>query len=407
MTRNDGLAPGRWGVARWNGTLLATGLAGIDVAIHLVGPSTSGWAGPHAHLGLVLVVDFSVVLLARYPRHVAGLALVITSLVIVGQSAAPGLFAPLNPVSQGGIPTAVPPIIWYLVRYEDRATALAVVPALAVLGGRLWSPSWEVTPVGLLVIVVPALLALYARSRSELMQSLQDRARRSEREALLLAERARLEERSRLATEMHDIVSHRITLVVLRAGALGVSAESDSVREAAEDIRKTGTQALEELHDVVGVLHGRPPTNDPNAVDDGKRLRDLDPRTLVAESEAVGVPIDLHVEGDAGKLSLPVLRTVYRVVQEGLTNVRKHAPGADVRVEVAYAVDGAAALVQDSGPKTPVDPELAGTGAGFGLEGLRRRVEAMGGRLETGAINGGFRLRAVIPEGTTPAVQPT
>lgn len=377
------------------------------MAINLARSPTTGWAGPHAYLGLVLLVDFAVVFLGRFPRQVAGLALVVTSIVTVGQTAAPGVFAPLDPVSQAGIPTAVPPIIWYLVRHQNRATALAVVPALAVLGGQLWAPSWEVTPAGLLLTVVPALLALYGRSRSELMQSLRDRAHRSEREANLQAKQARLEERSRIATEMHDVVSHRITLIVLRAGALGISAESDFVREAAEDIRRTGTQALEELHDVVGVLHGRPPGAGPNAVDDETRSQDLDPRTLVAESEAVGVPIDLHVEGDAGKLSLPVLRTVYRVVQEGLTNVRKHAPGADVQVEVAYAMEGAAALVQDTGPKTPVDPDLAGTGAGFGLAGLRQRVESMGGRLETGTIDGGFRLRAVIPEGMTPDDQRT
>ncbi|OLT13282.1 hypothetical protein BJF78_22415 [Pseudonocardia sp. CNS-139] len=396
----------------WNETrvlvIVALALAVLDSAIHLAGPPTTGWAGIPVLLVVGLVLDGAVPFLPRCPRVVAGLAMLAVAAIAVSEMVSPGLLIPAEPITQVRIPTAVTLIVWYQVRYRDHGTSLAVVSVLTVLGAQLWSPTWDVTPTGLLGTLVPALLALYFRSRSELLQSLRDRAERSEREARLLAEHARHEERRRLATEMHDVVSHRISLIVLQAGALGVKSPSAEVRDAVEDIRTTGIQALEELREVVGVLRGdiAGDITEKRRVSGGGRRRpaDLDLATLVAESQAVGVPVELRVEGDldgdgAAAVPVPVQRTVYRVVQEGLTNVRKHAPGADVRVTLTCTQTGVEVLVQDTGTTSETHAVLADSGSGVGLAGLRQRVESFGGTLDSGPFDGGFRLRAVLPAG--------
>src|SRR5690606_26893097 len=148
-------------------------------------------------------------------------------------------------------------------------------------------------------------------------------------------ERARAEERARLASEMHDVVTHRVSLMVLQAGALGVTARDEETRVAAEELRSAGCQALDELRDLVGVLQATPgEAEDSGAVGAGGSVATLDLSHLVAESESVGASVELVEEGDAARMSPVVARTAYRIVQEALTNVRKHAPGADARVRV-------------------------------------------------------------------------
>ncbi|WP_222868721.1 sensor histidine kinase [Actinomadura syzygii] len=242
------------------------------------------------------------------------------------------------------------------------------------------------------VVMGAALLGMYAAARRRAVQGLTERAERAERERHLLAERARAQERARLAAEMHDVVAHRVTLMVLQAGALRVHAPDETTRAAAEELRAAGCQALDELRDVIGLLRRGPGA--PPAAAHGP-LPDLS--QLVAESASVGVPVELAEHGEPPAASPAVGRTAYRVVQEALTNARKHAPGAAVRVDVRYRVDGVTLTVRNTAPSGEPDADLAASGSGTGLAGLRERVELIGGTFAAGPDKEGFRVEASLP----------
>nr|WP_269128777.1 histidine kinase [Nonomuraea sp. K271] len=214
-----------------------------------------------------------------------------------------------------------------------------------------------------------------------------------------MAEQARGEERVRLAAEIHDVVTHRVSLMVLQAGALQVSATDDRTEEAAEALRTTGCQALAELRDLVGILRDADGDAD-HATMPQPVLPDLG--TLIAESESVGVPVELAERGDRSPLSPVVGRTAHRIVQEALTNVRKHAPGASARVEAHYDREVVRLTVRNTAPTRPADPALAGPGPGTGLLGLRQRVELVNGTLVARPRgDGGFELQATLPTQVT------
>ncbi|OZM74374.1 two-component sensor histidine kinase [Amycolatopsis antarctica] len=372
--------------------------AALDLIVYGVGSRTSGWLGPDAALMMHLAVDASLLLLSRRPRAVALLILAVSVAILVSGWAAPGLLVPLEPATQTLVPAATPAVVVNLIRRVDRRTAFTFVGAFAVLACRPWAPSWATTPFGLLNTLVPALAVLYLDARTQLVASLRDRAERAEREQELLAERARAQERRLLAAEMHDVVTHRLSLMVLHAGALGVTSADPAVRSSAEDIRTAGTQALDELRDLVGVLRSgqsevdsrEPPAGDP-------RPRP-DPATLITEARSVGDRIEFTVDGEGPDLSAAVARTAYRVVQEALTNVRKHAPGAEIRVALRYRPDGMHIEVVNGPARRPPDEVLARSGSGSGLLGLRQRVELIGGTFESGrSAGGGYRLGAILP----------
>ena len=277
----------------------------------------------------------------------------------------------------------------------DRRVAFLAVGLLAVMVTRPWQPSLEVITSGLLRIVVGPLLALYFGARRALLQSLRERAERAEREQHLLAEQARTQERARLAGEMHDVVTHRVSLMVLQAGALRMTSPDEATRQAAEDLRVTGCQALAELRDLVGILRAHP---------DG----DETPSTpglaaLIAESARVGTPAELTEEGDPALASPVVGRTTYRIVREALTNVRKHAPGTRVSVRISYGDAQVRLEVRNTAPvlapgRAADLSGLAGTGSGLGLAQLRQRVELVHGTLRAGpGPDGGFCLEATLP----------
>jgi signal transduction histidine kinase len=366
----------------------------LDLTVYGLSPPTTGWAGPHAALVLQLSVDVSLLLLVRFPVQVASWAVAVAVLMLVSQVWAPGLFVPVAPVAHAALPYATPAIVVNLLRLTDRRRAFAFVGLLAVLGTRPWDPSWDITPLGLVNTVLPALAVLYLAARGELVDSLRERAERAEREQLLLAERATAQERRRLAEEMHDVVTHRVSLMVLHAGALGSSSADPGVRTAAEDIRREGTQALAELRDLVGVLREAREARASRATETAAP----DPRLLVDEARGVGARITYAVDGDPGRVSPTVRRTAYRVVQEALTNARKHAAGAEVSVALTYAADGMTVRVADDGARRAPDGALAGSGSGVGLLGLAQRVELVGGTLRTGSRpGGGYHVEATLP----------
>ena len=289
---------------------------------------------------------------------------------------------------------------------RDRRAALIAVAILSVIAARPWQPSVTVITIGLLRTAVGPLVGLYFVARRRLVQALTERAERAEREQHLLAEQARAEERARLAGEMHDVVTHRVSLMVLQAGALRMTAKDEATRQAAEDLRAAGCQALDELRDLVGILRTAPEGDEspsaPSAADFA---------ALAAESTAVGTPVQLIEDGDPALASPVVSRTAYRVVREALTNVRKHAPGAPVTVRVGYDPAQLRLSVRNGPPASrngladpdlaePVlaDPVLAGTGSGLGLANLRQRIELVHGTLRAGPEpDGGFCVEVVLP----------
>jgi signal transduction histidine kinase len=277
----------------------------------------------------------------------------------------------------------------------DRRKAFIAVAVLAVVVARPWQPSAVVITIGLLRTAVGPLLAMYFDARRRLVQALRERAERAEREQHLLAEQARAEERARLAGEMHDMVTHSVSLMVLQAGALRMTAPDEATRQAAEELRAAGSRALDELRDLVGILRTSP--------DGENEPEESYPTTsgleaLVGEANAVGQLTELREEGDPRLASPVVGRTTYRIVQEGLTNARKHAPGARVTVRVRYQDAQVSVEVRNTAPTRPGDAALAGSGSGLGIASLRQRIELVGGSLRAGpAPAGGFRLEATMP----------
>jgi signal transduction histidine kinase len=372
--------------------LLAALFVLLDTAATLAGaswwpahPSTLAWA----MLAVQGLADASLVFRRRAPMLViailAGFTLAISLLISPA-----GLITPENAgniwAPYGTVLAAYGPFYYR----RDRRAAFAAVGTLTLIVARVWEPSASVITIGMLRTAVGPLLALYFTARHEVLQGLRDRAERAEQERYLLAEQARAEERARLAGEMHDVVTHRVSLMVLQAGALSITAKDEATRQAAEELRAAGCQALDELRDLVGILRTEP---------DG----DQTPSTsglpaLIAESTAAGTPAELAEDGDPALASPVVGRTAYRIVREALTNARKHAPDAPVLAQVGYCESQVRVVVTNGSATRSADNELSATGSGLGLAGLRQRVELMHGTLRAGPTpDGGFRLEAVLP----------
>jgi signal transduction histidine kinase len=248
-----------------------------------------------------------------------------------------------------------------------------------------------------LTVVVPLLLGLYIHSRAEILESAQAREAELLTAADADAERARIGERARIAREMHDVVAHRVSLISLHAGALELSEEGTPAGDAAVVIREAAHQALEELRQVVGVLRTNPDGTQGEPLTPQPTLRDV--KTLVEDWQAAGAVIQFHDELDAharDDVSPSCGRTIYRLIQEALTNASKHAPGGPVDVTLTLAADTVSvSVVNSSGIR---ESSRARTGAGVGLYGLRERVEVAGGRFEAGSLpDGGFAVRATLP----------
>ena len=247
---------------------------------------------------------------------------------------------------------------------------------------------WQDVGASLLLTGVAIGWGLFVRARRELVRSMREQADRA-------GEDARAAERRRIAREMHDVLAHRLSLLSVHAGALEFNpdAPADDVAEAARVIRESARTALDELRGVIGVLRedrGESLTQPPQPT-----LADVP--ALVEESRAAGMRIAAQIElGDAAAPAA-VGRTAYRIVQEGLTNARKHAPGAAVTLTV-HARDGDLQIEVRSLAPVAVAQGAPLPGAGTGLIGLAERVTLAGGELEHGVDpDGAFVLRARMP----------
>lgn len=252
-------------------------------------------------------------------------------------------------------------------------------PAAEALPDMAWS--WAVLALALGV-------GLTARRLRGQSQSAQRQVQQMRQEQQALAEAAARQERQRIARELHDIISHGLGVVVLQAGAAEQVLDRDPgrAREALQLIRGTGLEAITELGTLVALIRDeQPPGRDPQPT-----LRDVE---RLATTRSAGLAVTVQTDGQPRDLPASVELNAYRVIQEGLTNALKHAPGSAVQVVLRYHPGGLDVEVRDDGTDT-----AGGPGSRRGLAGLRERAAVFGGQFEAGRDpQGGWKIRASFP----------
>ena len=240
-----------------------------------------------------------------------------------------------------------------------------------------------------LVFAISWLAGFAVRERAEQAEAAEERAAQAERERDAAARIAVAEERARIARELHDIVAHAISVMVLQVGAvrhkLPTTLEEDAA--ALRDVEKTGRAALTEMRRLLGAMR-----RDGDQLELGPQpgLGNLD--SLVEQLERAGLPVQLHVEGDPFPLPRAIDLSAYRIVQEGLTNALKHSRASRADVTVRYAPEELRLEVRDNGRGSSTSD-----GLGHGLVGIRERVKIYGGEMSAGSANGGFVLSTRLP----------
>ncbi len=261
--------------------------------------------------------------------------------------------------------------------------------ALLAVGLKGWG---NIVP-GLIFITLAYALGRGVRIRRLHSESLEQRTEELKAEREVLARLAVVEERDRIARELHDVIAHSVSVTVVQAGAAERLLDSDpeGARRALAAIREAGSEALDELRRLLGLLHDTAVAG--LAAEPQPGLQRLE--TLLQQTRASGVAVEYAVEGTPRPLPPGIDLAAYRIVQEALTNVRKHTRHATALVHVGYGPRELALCVSNDG-NGDADPPLPG--AGHGLVGMRERVALYGGTLAYGARpSGGFEVRAHIP----------
>ncbi|MDQ0985205.1 sensor histidine kinase [Streptomyces sp. V2I9] len=293
---------------------------------------------------------------------------------------------------------------------ERWASRLALVCSLSA--AALSQLRWEAEPGGswaqvifvTIIMTVPFVLAWVLgdslRTRRAYFDQLEERAARLEREREAQSKVAVAAERARIARELHDVVAHNVSVMVVQAdgAAYVMDAAPDQARQALETISSTGRQALAEMRRLLGVLRtgDGPESGEYVPQPDVRQIEDL-----VEQVRQTGLEVDFKVEGTPRPLPSGVELTAYRVVQEALTNTRKHGgPDAGASVRLVYFDDGLGLLIEDDGRGAAHElyEDGGADGAGHGMIGMRERVGMVGGTLDAGPRpGGGFRISALLP----------
>ncbi|MFE7171162.1 sensor histidine kinase [Streptomyces sp. NPDC057616] len=291
-------------------------------------------------------------------------------------------------------------------RWASRA-ALGTGLCAALVAQLRW-PNEHSSTLGNLAIVVfqtvPFALAWVLgdsiRTRRAYFAQLEERNARLEKEREAQAKVAVAAERARIARELHDVVAHNVSVMVVQAdgAAYVLDAAPDQAKKALETISSTGRQALAEMRRLLGVLR----TGEHKEAGEYVPQPDVEQiDELIEQCRTSGLPVDFKVEGTPRPLPSGVELTAYRIVQEALTNTRKHGgPNAGASVRLVYFDDGLGLLVEDDGKGAPHELYEEGgfDGQGHGLIGMRERVGMVGGTLDAGPRpGGGFRISALLP----------
>jgi signal transduction histidine kinase len=313
-----------------------------------------------------------------------------------------------------GSDVAVLVVLYTLAAYRPRR--IAVPGLLACLAGSAvaiaaWAPSraradWYTVTVMLAVFCLPALTAWLLgdmmRWRRGFYAALEERAARLERERDAQAQIAAAAERARIARELHDVVAHNVSVMVVQAdgASYALDADPERARQALSAISATGRQALAEMRSLLGVL--RSASDDPELAPQ-PGIEQLS--GLMEQARASGLPVSFTVEGVPRPLPQSAALTAYRVVQESLTNARKHGgPRVTATVTLRFCEDGVSIAVTDDGKGTAG----AADGLGHGLIGMRERVELFGGTVSAGPRpGGGYRVAATLPVTAPPGPAPS
>ena len=349
---------------------------------------------------------------ARYDRGPEAViaAVLVGVVVLVALRGRLGVVAPLSAIALLGLATLTARA-WVL----DSGFVFLLVMLVCGLGGYL-TTSW-LSQAGVLVIVAAGILAAWRHPDPSWGQALSvasfmaiawvagallrrpvARARSAEEHALLLeqeqaaaARQAVLDERQRIARELHDIIAHSVSVMTVQVGAVRRRLTADQTREheSLVAVERTGREALAEMRRLVGLLH-EDEANPSYAPQPG--MQSLD--TLISGVRAAGLPVELHEEGTRHELPPGVDLAAYRVVQEALTNTLKYAGPARAWVSICWTPDELRIEVANNGRSTE-------SGTGYGQAGMRERVRLYGGRVESGARpDGGYVVRAFVPIGS-------
>jgi signal transduction histidine kinase len=381
----------RWGGGRRLGVGTAVTVLGVGALIGLTDWGRYGSDGGRLFVLDIVVSVVGIALLPVLPRWPVPATLALIVLAAVSPAATP-------PAAVGVLHVA----------WRRRFPVTIAVAGLGIVahGVRdLWRPIAGL-PWGwwfLLVVLGHATLVgwgVFGQARRALIASLCERAERAAAEQGRRVAEARVLERTRIAWEMYDVLAHRLSLLATYAGALEYRPDlpPDQLAKASAIVRAGAHDALCELRDVIAVLRDTEPTGDETAQRPQPVLADL-PR-LIAESQDTGVRIELRNQvADQTAPPATTGRTVYRVVQEALTNARKHATGQPVWIDIDGTPGARLTIdIRNPLPAQPVVPAaIPGNGNGTGLVGLTERVRLAGGQLDHQTTVGEFRLQAWLP----------
>jgi signal transduction histidine kinase len=262
-------------------------------------------------------------------------------------------------------------------------TALVGLTDLSPVGRDADPANWDSTAVGFALGTVVVMLLL-----RRIVGDRDSRARLAERERDVAAREAVVEERARIARELHDAVAHSVSMMVIQAGAERRVVEDGSTREVLQTIEQIGRGALTEMRRLVGMLR----TDSSEGLAPQPTLADLP--TLMTQVGEAGLPVKFRVDGEPRELPVGIELSAYRIVQEALTNALKHAGRAQASVIVRYRPDSLELEIADDGAGTLAEVP----GGGHGLTGIRERVSLYGGKFDASArLGGGFAVRVLLP----------
>jgi signal transduction histidine kinase len=373
-------------LTRWGHAWRALAMLAVS-AITSISPIPAEWREDHLLVAVDLTLGATAYVLVWYRRRwPLAIASVITAFgLLSATSAGPGVLAAVSLATRRR---------WWQLAVIGLANIVTSFVYDRLVPQPDSGPWW--VEVLVVVVITAAILGwgAYIGSRRELMWTLKNRAERAEAEQELRTSQARVNERARIAREMHDVLAHRISQVSMHASALAfrTDLDADQMRASATIIQDTAHQALADLRGVLGVLR------DPES---GERLeapqptyRDLAPLVEAVRAAGLKVTYDDRLGPSASELPDVIGRTVYRIVQEGMTNAAKHAPGTSLAIVVSGSPhDGVSVELRN-----PLGLRRGSTpGAGLGLVGLTERAELRGGRLEGHREDGAWVLRGWIP----------
>ena len=372
----------------WFDVLIVAGIVGGIVAVFHNHRTVDGWLYRPVWLEVPLIVAIIAPLLARrrfpFGAPVAVAIAVIVTTLLADRLVPNNFFAFL-----AGMAAVF--LMAMLRDWRQAVAGLAIVFGAEAFvartdpNGGIWAFLFANVVFGLVWIVGFSL-----GRKFEEADEAKERAARAERDREQRARTAVAEERARIARELHDVVGHSVSVMTVQASGVRrlLRPDQDREREALLVVERTGREALAEMRRMVGVL--RRPEEAP-ALAPQPSLDHVS--RLVEQAREAGLPVDLRIEGEAIQLPAGVDLTAYRLVQEGLTNVVKHAQATRAEVLVDYGDGYVEVTVRDDGKGVG-----NGDGGGHGLVGMRERVSVYGGEIDAGPqTGGGYRLRAKLP----------